>query len=70
MEKRNPKDAASMRLLGVIAGSALLMAIWFCFHPISALLCSIVAILVSVICIWPPHLSMRDGGAFRQKLND
>jgi len=70
MEERNPKDEASIRLVAVIAGSAVLMVVWFYFHPFSALICSTFAIVVSVLCVWPPHLQLREGDNFRRKLND
>ena len=59
-----------MRFLAVIVGSALLMGVWFCFYPVSALICSSFAIVVSILCVWPPHLHVRASGALRQKLRD
>lgn len=54
MEQRNRKDDASARLIAVIAGSATVMALWFCFYPVSAMICSGFAILVTVLSISPP----------------
>jgi hypothetical protein len=70
MAQRNRKDDASARLMGVIAGSATVMALWFYVHPVGALICSSFAILVSVLSIWPPPCPARDGSSLRQKLND
>ena len=70
MEQPNPKDDAAVRFVAVIIGSAVLMLIWFSFYPVSALVCSTFAIVVSILCVWPPHLPAKTNETLRQKLHD
>ena len=56
MKDHDAKDDGSVRLVVVVLISSLLMLVWFYFHPLTAIICSTFALVVSIIAIWPPQL--------------